>query len=100
MLRAATSIYSPNFAVWPAKRSVLERAVCHLAVFSDKIIMAFGMFDSLPGVSVVHWWNGFYSKRNIIVKQKFSSYQKGHDRQVIGSGMKWLLHTDWSKLCQ
>ena len=54
MLRAATSIYSPNSAVWPAKRSVLERAVCHLAAFSDKIIMAFGMFDSLAGVSVVH----------------------------------------------
>ena len=35
MLRAANSIYSPHFAVWPAKRSALERAVCHLAVCSD-----------------------------------------------------------------
>ena len=69
MLRAATSIYSPNFADWPAKRSVLERAG-HLAACSDN-----------NGVSVVvHWWNGFYSKGNIIVKQKFSSYLKGHDR--------------------
>ena len=29
------SIYSPYFAVWPAKRSVLERAVCHLAACSN-----------------------------------------------------------------
>ena len=35
MLRAANSIYSPHFAIWPAKRSVLERAVCHLAACSD-----------------------------------------------------------------
>ena len=35
MLRAANSIYSPHFAVWPAKRSVLERVVCHLAACSD-----------------------------------------------------------------
>ena len=34
MLRAANSIYSLHFAVWPAKRSVLERAVCHLAACS------------------------------------------------------------------
>ena len=37
MLRAVklNSIYSPHFGVWPAKRNVLERAVCHLAVCSD-----------------------------------------------------------------
>ena len=35
MLRAANSIYSPHFAVWPKKRSVLESAVCHLAACSD-----------------------------------------------------------------
>ena len=35
MLRAANSIYSPHFAVWPAKRSVSEMAVCHLAACSD-----------------------------------------------------------------
>ena len=29
------SVYSPHFAVWPVKRSVLERAVCHLAACSD-----------------------------------------------------------------
>ena len=39
MLRAVklNSIYSPHFAVWPAKRNVLERAVCHLAACSDNI---------------------------------------------------------------
>ena len=31
MLRAANSIYSPHFAVWPKKRSILESTVCHLA---------------------------------------------------------------------
>ena len=35
MLRAANSIYRSHFAVWPAKRSVLERAVCHLTTCSD-----------------------------------------------------------------
>ena len=35
MLRAANSIYSPHFTVWPAKRSVLDRAVCHLAECTD-----------------------------------------------------------------
>ena len=35
MLRAANSIYSSQFAVWPANRSVLKRAVCHLASCSD-----------------------------------------------------------------
>ena len=35
LLRAANSIYSPHFAVWPAKRSVSEMAVCHLAACSD-----------------------------------------------------------------
>ena len=35
MLRAANSIYSLHFAIWPAKRSVLERAVCHLATCND-----------------------------------------------------------------
>ena len=34
-MRAADSIYSPDFAPWPAKRSVLEGAVCHLAPCSD-----------------------------------------------------------------
>ena len=35
MLRAANSIYSLHFAVWPTKTSFLERAVCHLAACSD-----------------------------------------------------------------
>ena len=35
MLRAANSICSTHFAVWSPKKSVLERAVCHLAVCSD-----------------------------------------------------------------
>ena len=35
MLRAANSIYSPHFAVWLAKRSVSEMAVCQLAACSD-----------------------------------------------------------------
>ena len=35
MLWAANSIYSLDFAVWPTKRSILERAVCHLAACSD-----------------------------------------------------------------
>ena len=35
MLRAANSIYSAHFAVWPTKRSVLERAVCYLAACGD-----------------------------------------------------------------
>ena len=35
MLRAANSIYSPHFAIWPAKRSVSEMAVCQLAAYSD-----------------------------------------------------------------
>ena len=35
MLRAANSIYSPHFAIWPAKRSVSEMAVCQLAACSD-----------------------------------------------------------------
>ena len=35
MLRAANSIYSLHFAVWRAKRSVSEMAVCQLAAYSD-----------------------------------------------------------------
>ena len=35
MLRATNSIYSPYFAVWPPKRSVLERELGHLAACSD-----------------------------------------------------------------
>ena len=35
MLRTANSTYSPHFAVWPAKRSVSEMAVCRLAACSD-----------------------------------------------------------------
>ena len=35
MLWAANSIYSPDFAVWPMKNSISERAVCHLATCSD-----------------------------------------------------------------
>ena len=35
MLRAANSIYSPYFAVWFAKRSLLERAVCYSAACSN-----------------------------------------------------------------
>ena len=35
MLQAADSIYSQHVAIWPVKRSVLERAVCHLAACSD-----------------------------------------------------------------
>ena len=35
MLQAAISIYSQHFAIWPVKRSVSERAVCHLAACSD-----------------------------------------------------------------
>ena len=35
MLRAANSIYSPHFAIWPEERNILERAVCHLAACSD-----------------------------------------------------------------
>ena len=35
MLGATHFIYSPNFAICLVKRSVLERAVCHLAACSD-----------------------------------------------------------------
>ena len=35
MLQAANSIHSQHFAIWPAKRSILERAVCHLGACSD-----------------------------------------------------------------
>ena len=35
MFRAADSIYRPDFAAWPTKRSVLEGAVFHLAPCSD-----------------------------------------------------------------
>ena len=35
VLRATNSIYSPHFAVWPPKRSVLERELGHLAAGSD-----------------------------------------------------------------
>ena len=35
MLGAANSIYRPHFAVWPAKRNVLERTVSHLTACSD-----------------------------------------------------------------
>ena len=35
MLQAANSIYSPHFAIWPAKRNALEKAVCHLAACGD-----------------------------------------------------------------
>ena len=34
-MRAADSIYSPDFTPWPAKRSVSEGAVCHLAPCCD-----------------------------------------------------------------
>ena len=37
-LHSPNSIYSPHFAVWPAKRSVLEKAVCHLVTWSDNNI--------------------------------------------------------------
>ena len=34
MLQVANSIYSPHFEFGPSKRSLLERAVCHLAACS------------------------------------------------------------------
>ena len=39
MLQAANSIYSPHFATWPAKRSALETAVCHLAACGDNYVL-------------------------------------------------------------
>ena len=35
MLRVANSIYSPHFEFGSSKRSLLERATCHLAACSD-----------------------------------------------------------------
>ena len=51
MLRPANSIYIPHFAVWPAKRSVLERAVCHLAACSGNNSMQ-DEFDMLLVIAV------------------------------------------------
>ena len=50
MLRAANSIYSPHFAVWPAKRSVLERAVCYLAACSDNNTVGVREFMGCNGI--------------------------------------------------
>ena len=51
MLRPANSIYIPHFAVWPAKRSVLERAVCRLAACSGNNSMQ-DEFDMLLVIAV------------------------------------------------
>ena len=48
MLRAANSIYSPHFAVWPAKRRVLKREVCHLAAFRDRQPNVCAQANKLP----------------------------------------------------
>ena len=53
MLRPANSIYIPHFAVWPAKRSVLERAVCRLAACSGNNSMQ----DEFWHAACDHsWW--------------------------------------------
>ena len=51
MLRPANSIYIPHFAVWPAKRSVLERAVCRLAACSGNNSMQ-DEFDMLLVIAI------------------------------------------------
>ena len=51
MLRPANSIYIPHFAVWPAKRSVLERAVCRLAACSGNNSMQ-DEFDMILVIAV------------------------------------------------
>ena len=51
MLRPANSIYIPHFAVWPAKRSVLERAVCRLAACSGNNSMR-DEFDMLLVIAI------------------------------------------------
>ena len=48
MLRAANSIYSPHFAVWPTKRRVLKREVCHLAAFRDRQPNVCAQANKLP----------------------------------------------------
>ena len=51
MLRPANSIYIPHFAVWPAKRSVLARAVCRLAACSGNNSMQ-DEFDMLLVIAI------------------------------------------------
>ena len=51
MLRPANSIYIPHFAVWLAKRSVLERAVCRLAACSGNNSMQ-DEFDMLLVIAI------------------------------------------------
>ena len=51
MLHPANSIYIPHFAVWPAKRSVIERAVCRLAACSGNNSMQ-DEFDMLLVIAV------------------------------------------------
>ena len=40
----------PHFAVWPAKRSVLERAVCYLAACSDNNTVGVREFMGCNGI--------------------------------------------------
>ena len=53
MLQAGNCIYMyiPHFAVWPTKRSVLERAICHLAACSDNDSMQ-DEFDMLLVIAI------------------------------------------------
>ena len=51
MLHPANSIYIPHFAVWPAKRSVIERAVCRLAARSGNNSMQ-DEFDMLLVIAI------------------------------------------------
>ena len=51
MLHPANSIYIPHFAVWPAKRSVIERAVCRLATCSGNNSMQ-DEFDMLLVIAI------------------------------------------------
>ena len=64
MLRAANSIYSLHFAVWPAKRSFLERVVCHLAACSDNNgcdLLSLGQSPRLVCFEDVFWCFPFLS---------------------------------------
>ena len=51
MLHPANSIYIPHFAVWPAKRSVIEWAVCRLAACSGNNSMQ-DEFDMLLVIAI------------------------------------------------
>lgn len=82
MLWAANSIYSPDFVVWPTKKSISERTVCHLATCSDN--------------------NNLWSKQcnsnlsNCTLTQKTGGGECLLGFEPIASALAWQCSTNWT----